>query len=136
MPENNTYDPIVMYVIVREELGMSIGKCCAQVGHATQKVLLHYFKCLALNAKLHVSQIEEEHNKLTGAWLANGSTKVILKADEKEWGELKTEFGKDIFVVVDNGRTELEPNTETVLVLMPQKKSGVSKSIKRLQTLK
>lgn len=135
MPENTT-NPIVMYIIVREELGMSIGKCCAQVGHAVQAALIHYFKALAIDAKLHcLPQNEIDHTKLTTDWLANGSTKVILRADEKEWLGLKTEFSKDIFVVRDNGKTELEPGTETVMSMMPMRKSGVSKSIKRLQLL-
>lgn len=136
MPEN-TYDPVVMYIIVREELGMSIGKTGAQIGHSIQYALIHYFKALAINAKLHcLPQNELNHTELTTRWLTNGSTKIILKADDKEWEELKTEFGKDnFFVVKDNGKTELEPGTETCASLSPILKSTVSKSIKRLRLL-
>jgi len=136
MPEN-TNDPIVMYVIVREELGMSVGKTGAQIGHSIQYALIHYFKALAINAKLHcLPQNEINHTELTTRWLTNGSTKIILKATEKEWEELKAEFGKDnFFVVKDNGKTELEPGTETCASLSPMLKSSVSKSIKRLRLL-
>lgn len=135
MPDNND-DPITMYVIVREELGMGVGKTCAQCCHAVQQVLLHYFKALAVGAKLHgLPQTETDHVSITTKWLTEGSRKVILKADGNEWATLKSEF-KSAFVVSDAGLTQLEPGTETVMTFMPQHKSNVSQTIRRLSALR
>lgn len=134
-------DPIVMYLIVREELNMSIGKLPAQVGHAVGMQMLQYFEC-ALNA-----QIEGHYNdqnvlsmsqfEMFEAWLNNSYRKVTLAADEKEWAKLKELYKKpEAVIVVDAGLTELEPNTETVMALLPMKKSERSKLVKRLQALK
>jgi PTH2 family peptidyl-tRNA hydrolase len=136
MPENNN-DPIVMYVIVRYELDMSIGKCSAQCARAMKQAMLHYFKALALNAKLHcLPQSEIDHTELTTKWLTNGSTTVILGASDKEWEELKMEFGKnEYFIIKDAGKTEVEPGTETCASLSPMRESSASPSIKRLRLL-
>lgn len=139
MPPEQQNDPIVLYLIVREELNMSVGKTAAQVGHGVQYMLLHYFKASVLKAKTHDDSIfpknEHEHIKLTTEWLGQGSRKVVLKADENEWGHIKAELGNDLFLVKDNGLTELQPGTETVMALNPMRKSTVPNRIKRLQVL-
>lgn len=135
MPEN---DPIVVYVIVREELNMSVGKICAQVGHAIQNLLLRYWRSQVLDVKLHcLPQKEVDQLKIMSDWLAIGSRKVVLKANEKEWLELRQEFSdKDSVVIRDAGLTELGEPTDTVIALMPICKSLASKSIKKLSSLK
>ena|ERR1700733_6079702 len=135
MPENID-DPITMYIIVREELGMGVGKIAAQCCHACQAVLLHYFKAQIIGAKLHgLPTNESEQVKTTTDWLANGSRKITLKANEKEWLALKNEFSKIVFIISDNGLTQLKPNTETCMAFSPMRKSLVSKNVKKLQCL-
>jgi peptidyl-tRNA hydrolase, PTH2 family len=139
MPPEQQNDPIVLYLIVREELNMSIGKTAAQVGHGVQYVLMHYVKACALKAKMHDDNLfpkdEQDHIKLTTEWLGHGSTKIVLKADNKEWETLKAELGNSLFLVRDNGLTELTPGTETVMALSPLRKSTVPNRIRRLQVL-
>jgi peptidyl-tRNA hydrolase len=133
----NQEDPIVMYFIVRESLGMGIGKTAAQCAHAAQMLLLNY-KDLdqkeiygwSTESIIHYRQIFTE-------WLNTSFRKVVLKADDKEWAKLKLELNNNLdVIVVDAGLTEIAPNSETVIGLWPMKKSNVSKLVKRLQVLK
>lgn len=137
-------DEYVMYLIVRESLGMSPGKIGAQCGHAVQIATLRYFK--ELRAALNDQNVEPKHSAIKKVrndfdnWLSQPFTKVTLKADDKEWAKVKKEFFTDAIVscslVVDAGRTEIEPGSETVMALWPMKRSEVPKLIKRLQLLK
>jgi peptidyl-tRNA hydrolase len=137
----NQEDPIVMYLIVREELGMSVGKTGAQCGHAAQMVLLKYFdikdKFDYVAAAHGESGMQAQFHKLCDfkAWLEGSFRKVVLRADDKEWLKVKEAF-PDLCLVVDAGLTELNPNTETVIGLWPMRKSEVPKVIKKLQVLK
>jgi peptidyl-tRNA hydrolase len=134
MPEE-TNDTLTMYIIVREGLGMGVGKMCAEACHGVQSCLLYYFKAEVLGAKLHWN--ETEQLKTMTEWFANGSRKIVLKADEEEWTKLRNEPEKGVFVVKNVGLSGgIEPGTETVMCVMPQHKSQVSKTIKKLSALK
>jgi peptidyl-tRNA hydrolase len=140
MQPANHNDPIVVYVIVREELNMSVGKIAAQCCHGIQKLLLHYFKAQVLKTKAHddgiLPKVEIDHIAITTEWLGQASRKVVLAANEKEWAAVKAEFGHESFVVTDAGYTELQPGTETTITLYPMRKSQASRTIQKLQTLK
>jgi len=136
-------DPIVMYLIVREELGMSVGKTGAQCAHAAQILLLDYIKRQKEIDWISVAHRDNEGMKILSdhvmmfqSWLDSSFRKVVLKADDKEWVKLKAELLLPISIVVDAGLTELNPNTETVMGVWPMRKSEVPKVIKRLQVLK
>lgn len=134
-------DPIIMYLIVRESLGMSIGKTAAQCAHAAQMLLINYFDCEAdaRNNPTHVYQqlISEDRLRIFEKWLNSSFRKVVLRADDKEFEKIKSELPKNnIAVVVDAGLTELVPGSETVIGVYPMHKSQVPKCIKRLQVLK
>jgi len=132
-------DPIVMYLIVRESLGMSIGKTAAQCAHASQMLLLEYldqkgqqecFGDMPSDPKDRVSTFEK--------WLDSSFRKVVLKADEKEWNNVLKEFSclHNYIIVTDAGLTELAANTDTIIGVFPMYKSEVPKCIKKLQALK
>lgn len=138
----NQEDPIVMYLIVRESLGMSIGKIAAQCGHAVGMIMLHY---------LDLCRKEDRDGDLWGedqllreamdAWLKSSFRKVVLRADDKEWVKFKTmidadEYDWESVTVVDSGLTEIAPGSETVIGLWPMKRSEAPKLVKRLQVLK
>lgn len=130
-------DPIVQYIIVKSSLNMSSGKACAQCGHAVQHIILEYIKLEVISMKkgltFHLPDTMIEHISLTTEWLHNGSRKVVLRADDKEFEKVKEEFAHNCYVVSDAGKTELAPGTETTIALWPQYKNQVSKTIKRLQ---
>lgn len=133
-------DPIIMYLIVRESLGMSIGKTAAQCAHASQMLLLKYLslqQSFDYTAAAHGEpHMKEGFHKLCTfkEWLGGSFRKVVLKADDKEWGKLKEL--PDHVVVVDAGLTEIASGSETVIGFYPMRKSEAPKLIKRLQVLK
>jgi PTH2 family peptidyl-tRNA hydrolase len=135
---SNQEDPIVMYLVVRESLGMSIGKACAQCAHASQ-MLLMLFREHLYNWKRDVSN--ENLLSLTNLfeeWLSTSFRKVVLRADDKEWVKVKASFveGHTSIVVVDAGLTEIASGSETVIGLYPMRRSEAPKIIKKLQVLK
>lgn len=135
-------DPIIMYLIVRESLGMGMGKTAAQCAHASQMLLLKHIETDAdVNWTLVAhgdidEKIRSERVMLFKSWLNSSFRKVVLKADDKEWAKIKVDLEDGDVVVVDAGLTEVEPGSETVIGMHPMHKSLVGKLIKRLQVLK
>ncbi len=135
----NQEDPIIMYLIVRESLNMSIGKTAAQCAHAAQMLLIKYFDYLFIDMDLahHPMPFSQEDADLFQAWLDGSFRKVVLKADDKEWKKIKDQIVESNRVtVIDAGLTEIEPGSETVIGLIPMRKSNAPRVIKRLQVLK
>lgn len=137
--------PLVMYIIVRESLGMSPGKLCAQVGHGIQ-IILEQYDVLdeelrrSPNSAAHLT--EEECNIITRMELwkdskksNSGIRKVSLAASDKEFEKIKVEFGTNLALVIDAGITEIPEGSQTIIVLYPLLR-GENKIIKRLQVLK
>lgn len=139
--EEPVEDPVVMYLIIREDLKMSTGKIAAQVSHATKLFLLQYFKLEVFRAALkhrpdHIlTKEEEEHIQLTHKWIEGRSTTITKRADNKEWEKLKALFGRDCFVVHDAGLTEVPAGSETVMSLWPRYRSLTPKLVWRLRNL-
>lgn len=142
-------DPLVMYLIVRESLGMSAGKIGAQCGHA---VGMTYEKYIKLKKDLSAVQNQAKDDTVDrfaaelvakatldainyfNCWRQESYRKVVLRASDKEWDKIKAELS--CFVVRDAGLTEVAAGSETVIGIWPQRKSQVPKVIKRLQVLK
>lgn len=142
-------DPIIMYLIVREFLGMSIGKTAAQCAHASQMLQIKYSE---LEKTLNeLESLEQTFGSLTkdesvewaseqpkflifNEWLNSSFRKVVLRADDKQWNKLK-ELSSHV-LVVDAGLTEISAGSETVIGLWPMRKSQAPKIVKRLQVLK
>jgi len=133
-------DPLIMYLIVRNSLGMSSGKIGAQCAHAAQMLLLKYMKDVLsdYNPDVGFYLYELDSNTFDDfqMWLDGSFRKVVLKADEKQWEKLKEEFTeRERVLVIDAGLTELEPQTETVIGLFPMKKSKCPKLVSKLRLL-
>ncbi len=130
----------VLYLIVKGSLKMSIGKTAAQIGHAVGMV---YEKYIELKTKYDESQKYTLYNSLPEiiyqknkfeSWLNNNYSKIVLKADDKEFKKIKEQL--ECFVVKDLGRTEVPADSETCIALFPMIKNDCPKLIKRLQLLK
>lgn len=151
-------DPLIMYLIVRESLGMSVGKIAAQCGHATDMVLLKYLReggvlppeegsapfphddTTYFGDSIIESMIRARRarHKLYYEWLQSSFRKVVLTADDKEWGKVQHagQDGLRFVIVRDAGLTEVAPESETVMGIWPMRKSLAPKVLKRLQVLK
>lgn len=124
-------DPIVMYLIVRESLGMSVGKTAAQCAHASQILLLEY-----VSLTLHTNPCDKPAKQvLFKEWLDTSFRKVVLRASDHQFRRMKKEV-TDHIIVVDAGLTEIDPGSETVLGLWPMRKSQAPKYLQKLQVLK
>ena len=83
------------------------------------------------------SDIEKSILSRIDMWMdvnVSNSRKILLTASNKEFEQIKSEY--NAIVVKDAGLTELDPGTETVLVLYPLLKDERSKILKRLQLFK
>lgn len=123
----------VVYIIVNKDLNMSLGKTCAQVGHAIQYLCQRYFSIWHSHEKAPTERTENLISDYL-EWSVEGqSTKIVLGADSKEFNKLK-ESELEPFIVTDAGKTELIPGTETILCFWPMEKDS-NKMIKRLRLL-
>lgn len=127
--EQPTDDPRVMYLIVRVSLGMSPGKMAAQVAHAVETIFCDYAQ------DKHSGRTAEESARVlaTTEWRRTDRTKVVLAAKDNEFERAKTIPGA--VVVVDMGRTEVAPNTETVIGLWPMRLSERPNFLRRMRVL-
>jgi len=119
---------------------MGTGKIGAQIAHGAQMFVLRYEEMLAQNkacAQGFRTPLKPEHEKLlvvVKEWLNGSFRKVVLGGKKKDFDKIISELS--VFLVRDAGLTEIEPNSETVLVTWPQRRSECPKILKRLQTLK
>eukprot|EP00668_Euglena_longa_P003404 GGOE01003984.1.p1 GENE.GGOE01003984.1~~GGOE01003984.1.p1 ORF type:complete len:255 (-),score=52.79 GGOE01003984.1:446-1108(-) len=107
-----TDSPCKLMLVVRQDLQMGIGKIAAQCSHAT------------LGAWQQVSALPPEHEQRQ--WLRtweDGAAKIVVRCDtEAEMDELlaKAEALRlPHYVVHDAGRTQVAPNSRTVLAVGP-----------------
>lgn len=102
-----------LYFIVNSSLKMGIGKTAGQVGHACS-----YF----------IRNVYEYNRDRTNyeIWLKNSEPKIILKInDNKHFQDIYSKLLDDNFdpmLITDAGRTQIAPNSNTVIVFGPTKK--------------
>lgn len=137
-------DPLVQYYIVRTDIPMSAGKIGAQIAHGAQMFVLRYSyiqeQFLAelgpddlLGASLGGNP-KHPQAQLVKEWMDGSFRKVVLGGKKKDFDKIISEL--PVFLVRDAGLTEVEPNSETVLVTWPMRKSAQPKCLSRLQVLK
>ncbi len=106
-------------ILVREDLKLPKGKLAAQVSHASVEALL----------KSHKDDISE--------WKKEGMKKVILKVtDEKElfkFKQLADDTGLITGLIIDAGKTVVEPGTKTCLGIGPDKEERIDKITGKLK---
>jgi len=109
-----------MVLVVRQDLGMGVGKIAAQVGHAV------------LGAYQNV--LETEDIKLKEAmfnWEECGQAKIVLKIKNKEEmlavNKKAKESGLNTYLVCDAGRTQIEAGSITVLAIGPANSAEIDK---------
>ena len=138
-------DPIIMYLIVRESLAMGIGKIAAQCAHASQMLLLKFLSMekndpdrinVLFAEEIESAMLNKHKTDLFRSWLESSFRKVVLRASENDWKNIKASMEDEDVLVVDAGLTQIPEGSETVIGLFPMRKSLSGKLIKRLQVLK
>jgi PTH2 family peptidyl-tRNA hydrolase len=99
---------VKLMLVVREDLGMSIGKTAAQCAHAAVGI---------------VHKLTGKRNGLLAAWDECGQTKICLKCsgiDEMlALAKAAEAASLPVYVVQDAGRTEVPAGSSTVLAIGP-----------------
>lgn len=99
-----------LYFIVNSSLKMGNGKTAGQVGHA----------CSAIIRRAYEQGISKKEYEL---WVAEMEAKIVLKtSNEEEFFEICNKLKKDDFlpiIIKDAGKTQIEPNSSTVIVFGP-----------------
>jgi len=132
--EEKKQDAHVMYLVVRESLGMSPGKVAAQCGHAVMELVERKAQ-IDMRLMSHFPEtLKTDYEDMLkvrpyNIWREN-CRKVVLRANDTQWRQLKKIA--DV-IVVDAGYTEIAPNSETILGFWPVLKSQAPEGIKKLQ---
>lgn len=107
-----------IYIFINTSLKMNNGKIASQVSHLSRTMTLAIFQQDA-----H-SDVIKRYND----WVATGSEIIILKASEPEIRKLASH--SDSCAIADEGLTQVEPNSMTVLGFFPSVLKPEFKSFK------
>jgi peptidyl-tRNA hydrolase len=92
----------VMYILANKGAGMSAGKLAAQVAHAAVRAYI----------------ISTDNPEVTD-WLQQGETKIVLECRDDMHLLAAQKYiegrGYQTYLIVDEGRTEIDPHTPTAL---------------------
>ena len=106
-----------VYLVVNSDLEMSAGKIAAQVGHAVQHIFEYY-----------IDHVDKQSDLIK--YQQTGNTKIVLKASHDKIIALYRKYPNKSFLIIDAGRTEIEPGSVTVLGFLP-----MSEPLKELKSL-
>ncbi|MFC0903714.1 aminoacyl-tRNA hydrolase [Clostridium sp. MT-14] len=121
MKKNVDENELVQYYVVNKDLNMSIGKTSAQVAHVATIIAIE-----------EGTSIKPEIYTKFDEWYADNQTKIILGAHQKDLEKLVSE---GFYYIRDNGKTEIEPNSLTVVGLGVMTRKEAKLYIKRFQLL-
>ena len=111
-----------LVVVVRDDLKLSKGKLCAQVGHAVLE-----------------SFMKQRDKEISEKWLKEGGKKVVVKCKDEEELFSLAENAKRIklpnALIIDAGLTEIPAGTATCLGIGPDKEEKVDKITGKLKAL-
>lgn len=125
-----------MVFCVRTDIKMNKGKICSQCCHACLSV---YEKIMKRNSRLKASESGKGTLTYFDLWKKTGQKKIVLKIsslDEMYEIERKAKMENLITsIIIDAGRTQIEPNTETVIAIEPVPDEVVNKITGQLKLL-
>lgn len=125
---NDDDEECKMVLAVRTDLGMGVGKMCAQCAHAA----VDLFQQTSIS-------LHPQRGEWLQRWLAGGCAKIALQVSSlselKQLHAAAKERGLPCVVVQDAGRTQVAAGSETVLGVGPAPRSRVDQVTGRLQLL-
>ena len=115
-------------IVLRNDLGMSKGKMCAQAAHASLEVTL---KAMQVDTIFKTNNVE--------TWRKEGAKKVVLMVDNKNelvlLRDKATQSGVQNSLIKDAGMTELPSGTITALGIGPDREDKIDKITGHLSAL-
>jgi PTH2 family peptidyl-tRNA hydrolase len=121
-------DDFAMYIFVNNDLKMQKGKIAGQVGHVVQIITEEIIIKSMESTKHNIPDCCIRYDK----W-KHGAAKIILKATEKELLELKNM--DESRYVLDAGKTQISPNSLTVVGFFPNHKKRMYELTKKFKLL-
>ena len=112
-----------LVLIVRTDLKMGKGKIASQCSHAT----------------LGIYREIQKNKMLVNNWESTGEAKIVLKCSSLEEMKIIEKKAKLIsippYIIEDEGRTQIEPGSETVLAIGPGSDNQLDPLIGHLKLL-
>lgn len=131
--DDNTQEECKLVLVVRTDLGMTKGKIAAQCGHATLACYKQLSRAAAKNGPASTEA------RLLQRWERHGQAKVAVQVKGVEEMDLllgkAQSLGVTAEVIVDAGRTQIDPGSTTVLGVGPAPKSMVDQITGHLKLL-
>ncbi len=125
-------------IIVRNDLHMSVGKIAAQVAHGGREFLRRSISIGSDRFNERCFYVDLEGSE--ASWLFGDRTTIVLQADSEQHllrlEQIANQAGVPAYLIRDLGRTEVEPNTATVLSLGPSPKEIMDPITRGLKLLK
>ena len=114
--EDNLFEcnEIAMYIFVNNDLKMEKGKIASQVGHGVASVIQQ------LEQWCYEVAYPPEYCTKYKIWNKTGHAKLVLKATQEQMIKL-TEY-PNARHIIDQGRTQIESNSLTVVAFFPEYK--------------
>jgi|LauGreDrversion4_2_1035121.scaffolds.fasta_scaffold1435092_1 PTH2 family peptidyl-tRNA hydrolase len=104
---------LYMYILVNNDAKMEKGKIAGQVGHVvgliTEEIIQNYY----LERNVRATEAYERYY----SWKKKGHAKVVLKATEAQLELFLND--KECVYIRDAGKTQIAPNTLTVVGFYP-----------------
>lgn len=126
---------VKQYIIIRTNLGMSIGKTAAQASHASMKVFFDKMLPIKPMEDTRVIMFSKEELK----WVDGSFTKIVKKVKNetqllKVYNQAK-EAGLNCSLIKDAGLTELEGENYTAVAIGPNYVDKCEPIVKCLRNL-
>ena len=128
---------VKQYIIIRTDLGMSIGKTAAQASHASMKVFFDKMETCVYDDKVKSFSFlaSEEESK----WIEGRFTKIVKKV-KNESQLLKVyqqalDAGLNVSLIKDAGLNELVGENYTAVAIGPNYVNKCEEIVKKLQNL-
>lgn len=122
--ENNEY---YMYILVNDDLKMGKGKIASQVGHVvgliTEEIIIK---------SIESSKVHDCYTRYV-KWKNTGHTKIILKAKQEEMENFINHH--ESVYIIDKGKTQIEPNSLTVIGFYPESSTKIKEKFKNFKLL-
>lgn len=132
---------VKQYIIIREDLGMSIGKLASQAAHSSMKVFFDRMSSSAIygnvDGKIRTYSFHAKTEEVQ--WIEGLFTKIVKKVKNESQllkvYEKAKELGLNCSLIKDAGLTELQGENYTAVAIGPNYVDKCEPIVKKLRNL-